>query len=341
MKRIGNLYKKSFTMSALISAFHATAHSKHGKRSCFEFERHFAINLNNLYHELNSDAYKVQPYFSFMVYEPKPRIVHAPAFRDLVAQHAIYAVVNPIFNRTFIDQSFACRVGKGTHAAANYAQKALRSSSLDSYTLKIDIRKFFYNIDHLILRSLIERKIKDKKMVNLMMLFANYNNNSIGIPIGNLLSQLYALIYLDPLDHYIKRVLKIRKYCRYVDDAVLFDLSRLECVQARKQIEIFIHDKLHLEYSRTTIASRRKGVNFVGYRTWTDKRFIRKHSLYNFRRAIKNKNIESLISLIGHARHTSSLRHMLQQIPEEIKNENHCIRKIYNQFNNENLSVTS
>jgi len=337
MKRIGNLYKKAFTPAALISAFHAAAYSKRGKRSCFEFERRIATNLCDLHRELHLGTYQVQPYYSFMVYEPKPRMVYAPAFRDLVVQHAIYAVVNPIFNRTFIDQSFACRIGKGTHAAANYAQQALRASSPKSYTLKIDIRRFFYSIDRTILLSLIERKIKDSRLVDLMMLFAKYDD-PLGIPIGNLLSQLYALIYLNPMDHYIKRVLKIRKYCRYVDDGVLFGLSRAECIRARKQIEVFIRDNLHLEYSRTTIAGRRKGVNFVGYRTWAGKRFIRKHSLYNFRLALKKRNIESLVSLVGHARRTSSLRHMLQQIPKEIKHENHCLQKICRQINHKNTA---
>ena len=157
MKRIGFLFERTFTREALLVAFQTAARHKHGKRACFEFEKSLATNLDALHQELNDGTYRPRPYFSFMVYEPKPRTIFAPAFRDLVVQHAIYSVVGPIFERSFIDQSFACRLGYGTHKAADYAQEALRACPRDSYTLKLDIRRFFYRIDRGILRMLIER----------------------------------------------------------------------------------------------------------------------------------------------------------------------------------------
>jgi len=332
MKRIGDLYQHAFTRDTLLTAFHAAARNKRGKSACFNFERRMAYNLDVLFCELRDGIYRPMPYYNFEVYEPKQRTIYAPAFRDLVVQHAVYAAVNVIFDRTFIDQSFACRKGMGTHKAADYAQAALRTSPRDSYTLKIDIRKFFYRIDRAILRRLIEHKIKDVKMVDVMMQFADHGE-PLGIPIGNLLSQLYALIYLNPLDHYIKRELKVRRYCRYVDDGVLFGLTKAECTEARTKIKTFIRDSLRLEYSHTIIAAAHKGVNFVGYRTWASKRFIRKRSLYVFRKALKKNNIQCAVSVLGHARNTSSLRHMLEQIPKEMINENHCIQKIYGQIN--------
>lgn len=223
MKRIGFLFERTFTREALLVAFQTAARHKHGKRACFEFEKSLATNLDALHQELNDGTYRPRPYFSFMVYEPKPRTIFAPAFRDLVVQHAIYSVVGPIFERSFIDQSFACRLGYGTHKAADYAQEALRACPRDSYTLKLDIRRFFYRIDRGILRMLIERKIKDRRFVDLMMLFADHGE-PVGIPIGNLLSQLYALIFLNPVDHFVKRTLRVRRYCRYVDDSILFGL---------------------------------------------------------------------------------------------------------------------
>ncbi len=328
MKRVGNLYRRAFTRDALLAAFHAAARHKSGKRACFNFERRLASNLDALYRELHDGSYRPMPYYNFEVREPKPRMIYAPAFRDLVVQHAIYAAVNPIFDRTFIDQSYACRRGMGTHKAADYAQAALRSVPRDSYTLKIDIRKFFYRIDRAVLRRLIERKIKDRRMVDVMMQFADHGE-PLGIPIGNLLSQLYALIYLNPLDHYIKRELKVRRYCRYVDDAVLFGLTREQCIDARNRIEAFIRQRLHLEFSHTTIAPVRCGVNFVGYRTWASRRYIRKRSMYNYRAAIARENIESVISILGHARHTSSIRHLLRYINKELYHANRCLQKIY------------
>jgi hypothetical protein len=249
-----------------------------------------------------------------MVYEPKARKIYAPAFRDLVVQHAIYAVVGTIFDRTFIDQSFACRVSKGTHKAADYAQASLQASDRTRYTLKLDIRKFFYRIDRSVLRGLIERKIKDRRFVDLMMAFADHGE-PVGIPIGNLLSQLYALIYLNPLDHFIKRELGIKRYCRYVDDFILFDIDRKSALAARRQIIEFLSG-MRLELSKSTIARVSRGVNFVGYRTWAGKRFVRRHSLATFRKSVKRGDMESIASCLGHARRTHSLQHMLRTLKE-------------------------
>lgn len=327
MKRIGYLYERAFTPEALLAAFHAAARHKHGKRACFNFEKNLASNLDGLHHELNDYSYRPRPYYSFMVYEPKPRRIFAPAFRDLVVQHAIYAVVGPIFERGFIDQSFACRIGLGTHKAADYAQGALQTCSRESYTLKLDIRKFFYRIDRAILRLLIESKIKDRHFVDLMMQFADHGE-PIGIPIGNLLSQLYALIYLNPLDHFIKRVLGVKHYCRYVDDFVLFGLTHKALLACKARIVEFIAS-LHLELSKSTLARVARGVNFVGYRTWAIKRFVRRHSLYTFRHSVKRGNMESAVSVLGHARRTHSLQHMLHYI-EEKNYALHCqLPKIY------------
>lgn len=315
MKRIGHLFGRAFTPEALLAAYHAAARHKHGKRACFNFETHLASNLNALHRELADGSYRPRPYYSFMVYEPKPRRIFAPAFRDLVVQHAIYAAVGPIFDRTFIDQSFACRIGYGTHKAADYAQAALQTCALDSYTLKLDIRKFFYRIDRSILRGLIERRIKDRRFVDLMMQFADHGE-PVGIPIGNLLSQLYALIYLNPLDHFIKRELGVKRYCRYVDDFILFGLSRDELLAHKTRIVEFIAG-LGLELSKFTLARAKHGVNFVGYRTWASKRFVRRHSLFTFRRAVKHGDVGCLASCLGHARRTHSLQHLLRAIKEK------------------------
>ena len=319
MKRIGFLYDQAFTPEALLAAFHMAARNKHSKRACFNFETRLASNLDALHQALADGSYQPRPYYSFMVYEPKPRRIFAPAFRDLVVQHAIYAVAGPIFERTFIDQSFACRTGYGTHKAADYAQAALQACDPATYTLKLDIRKFFYRIDRPALRRLIERKIKDRRFVDLMMQFADHGE-PVGIPIGNLLSQLYALIYLNPLDHFIKRELGIERYCRYVDDFVLFGESRQALLAAKARIVEFITG-LRLELSKFTLARVTRGINFVGYRTWAGKRFIRRRSLYTFRDAIRHNAIESAVSVLGHARHTHSLQHLL----DTLKDRNHAL----------------
>lgn len=316
MKRYGYLYDQAFSRENLFAAYKDASRHKHGKRACYNFEKRLAFNLDRLHEALHDGSYKPQPYYTFMVYEPKPRRIYAPAFSDLVVQHAIYRVIYPIFNPTLIEQSFACRVGKGTHKAADYAQRALQACRQGAYTIKLDIRKFFYRIDRAVLRGQIERKIKDVRFVDLMMQFAEYGE-PVGIPIGNLLSQLYALVYLDPLDRFVKRELKVRRYCRYVDDFILFDLTREQCVEYQARIEAFIRDELHLELSKYTIAPVTRGVNFVGYRTWASKRFIRKHSLFKFHRAMRRDRLESVVSILGHARRTHSLKNLIAAIKEK------------------------
>lgn len=315
MKRHGNLFNRIFTRENLHQAFLDARKGKRKKRACFDFETALGRNLEALYREIHSGEYRPRKYFTFKVYEPKERIIHAPAFRDIVVQHAIYRIIYPLFNKTFIDQSFACRIGMGTHRASDYTQQALRKCSPDSYTLKLDIRKFFHSIDRAILRSLVERKIKDQRLVDLMMLYAECDGPA-GIQIGNLLSQLYALIYLSPLDHFVKRVLGVKRYVRYVDDFILIGLTREQCVEYKERIIIYLETALRLTLSKSTIQKVRRGVNFVGYRTWTHKRFIRKFSLYRFRKAVRAGNIRSIASILGHAYRTNSLPHMLRLIKE-------------------------
>lgn len=328
MKRIGFLYEQAFTREALLAAFHAAARHKHGKRACFNFEKRLASNLDELFLELSAGTYRPRPYYSFMVYEPKPRRIFAPAFRDLVVQHAIYAVAGPIFDRGFIEQSFACRTGYGTHKAAAYAQQALQAVPRDGYTLKLDIRKFFYRINRDILRRQIERKIKDRRFVDVMIAFADHGE-PIGIPIGNLLSQLYALIYLNPIDHFIKRELHVRRYCRYVDDLVLFGLTRERAMECKDAIGERIAS-MGMEFSKFSLSRVSRGVNFVGYRTWASKRFIRRHSIFTYRRAVKRGEYESAISILGHARNTHSLQHLLR-VARSHHAFHHQLPKIYRQ----------
>ncbi|MCX7084310.1 MAG: reverse transcriptase/maturase family protein [Methylococcales bacterium] len=329
MKRVGSLFEKAFTKENILAAFYDASKHKKSRRGCFEFERCLGSNITALHKELHNGTYKPCRYYTFTVYEPKKRQIYAPAFRDCVVQHAIYRVVTPVFDATFIDQSFACRKGLGTHKAADYAQKALQITDKNSYFLKLDIRKFFYRIDRLILKSLFEKKIKDQRMVNVMMLFTDHGEK-LGIPIGNLLSQLYALIYLNPLDHYIKRVLKIKHYCRYVDDFVLFGISKQSAIDYLAKLILFLKNTLNLELSKSTILKNRKGINFVGYRTWSSKRFIRKRSLYNYKVAIKNYKIESIVSILGHARYTHSLKYLLTLLKEHNNAQNLCLPKVYN-----------
>jgi retron-type reverse transcriptase len=320
-KRVGNLYADAFSMENLHKAFMDARKGKRKKRATFTFEKNLGAEIHALYEELKAGTYAPKPYITFKVYEPKERIIYAPHFRDLVVQHAIYRVIYPIFDKTFIDQSFACRKGGGTHKASAYTQKEMRKYDGELYYAKLDIKKFFYNIDRVVLKILFEKKIKDARFVELMMQFTDMGTPK-GIPIGNLLSQIYALIYMNPVDHFIKRELKAKSYVRYVDDMVVMGVSRERAVMIKDRVEAFIKEKLHLGYSHWMIAKIKRGINFVGYRTWKSVKFVRKHSMYKFRKAVNKSQIESITSLIGHAKGTHTLHYFRKLLIEhEILNQ--------------------
>ena len=320
-KRTGNLYEHSFSKEALYSAYLDARKGKRKKAGTFEFEKNIGAQIHALHLELKSGSYRPRPYKVFEVREPKLRTIYAPHFRDLVVQHAIYRVIYPLFDKTFIDHSYACRKGKGTHAASAYTQKEMRKYDGELYYVKLDVKKFFYCIDRDILKKLFEKKIKDKKFVELMMQFTDIGTPE-GIPIGNLLSQIYALVYMNPVDQFIKRELKAKSYVRYVDDMVIIGVSRDEAVHIKNEVEKLLHSSLNLEYSFWIISKIKRGINFVGYRTWKSVKFVRKHSMYKFRKAVKKSKIESITSLIGHAKGTATLRYFKKILIEhEILNQ--------------------
>ena len=337
MKRHGNLFELCFTEENLFHAYLEARRGKRNKRACFEFEKTLSSNLSLLHSELHSNVYSPRPYYKFHIQDPKPRIIFAPAFRDVVVQHAIYQQIYPIFDRTFIETSFACRKGKGTHRCADYVQDSMRKSPPDSFNAHLDVRKFFYMIDRGILRELLERKIKEPHLIDLLMKFANHGE-PLGIPIGNLLSQLFALIYLNPVDHFIKRELKVKFYTRYVDDMALIGLSLDDAQEFSEKIENFLDDQLNLSLSKSKIFQMRKGLNFVGFRTWRSKRFVRRHSLFQFGKALRKENIISINSLMAHAKNTATNFHFCKRIilekPHLIPNLPHFIQQPKRTFSN-------
>lgn len=315
MKRAGSLCAGAFSVAALYQGYYDARKGKRTSRACYLFERRLSAQIDDLHQRLVDGSYKPRPYNTFQIFEPKPRIISAPAFRDRVVQHAIYNQVREIFDRSFIDQSFACRIGKGTHSASDYVQSALQKVPRESYVLQLDIRRYYYRLDRPILRKLLERKIKDKRLVDVMMMFA-ITEDEVGVPIGNLLSQLFGLIYLNKLDHFIKRELKAKHYARYVDDFVLIGLTLEQATDCHQRIVDFLARELHLELSHSSIHRVSRGLNFVGFRTWASKRFVRKRALYTFRRAAKRERLESVVSSLGHSGKTASRRYMLNYLQE-------------------------
>jgi RNA-directed DNA polymerase len=314
--RHGNLFERVADLDALYAAYRTARKGKGRKRPIQDFEKDLGANLLRLERELKDGTYHPGPYHQFWVYEPKPRLISAPEFRDVVVQHAVYAIIYPIFDRTFCHDAYGCRVGKGHHRASDRVQHFLRGSHEGTYTLQMDIRKYFYRIDRKILMEQIERRIKDARLLRLIEAFARFDE-PVGVPIGNLLSQLFSSVYLDDLDQMVKRELKISRYARYVDDSLIVGVTKARAHELLREIESWLKKHLHLELSRWTIAPIRRGVNFVGFRTWARLRFLRKHSLYNYSRKLRKGLVPNLVSILGNARHTASHAHLCRRMIQE------------------------
>lgn len=303
---------------ALYEAFLDARKGKRNRGPVERYERNLAVNLMDTRKALLDGSYHPKLTRQFMVTEPKPRVIDAPAFYDSVVQHSIYRAVYPAFDRGFIHDNYGCRIGKGTHRAADQLQRFMRQCDGDDYYLQLDIRKFYYSIDHNILQERVSRKVGDPKITNLMMQFVG--SGSTGLFIGNLLSQLFGLIYLDQLDHHVKRHLKIKRYVRYVDDFVLVGLTLNEAKQLKSHIAHWLGDNLKLELSKWRIAKVKQGINFVGFRTWRSTRFVRRRSMRNFSKALRAEKVDSVRSILANAKHTASHKYFLERIMRETEN---------------------
>jgi len=321
MKRSGNLKCQWCNYDSLLKAFHTVKQGKSLHYKVIKYEMDIVSNLNNLLKRLEDDSYQPSPLREFYINIPKKRLIHAPAFEDRIVHHALMDVIEPLIDNRFIADTFACRKNKGVLNASNTLQKYIKNSGY-KYYLKLDIMKFFYSIDHSALSLEINRIIKDIPTLNILKKFYSQN---IGLPLGNVTSQLLANLALSPIDHYIKRVLKVKYYVRYMDDMVILGSSKswLKSVWANigtrlSKIGLLLNSKSH-------IGKISAGVDFVGYKTWQYTKLIRKSTLYTIGKKLKHtKEWNVANSYLAHAKHSRSIvfvsRIIARRVPQ-LKNE--------------------
>ena len=346
MNRFGNLFEE---VTGFENLYRASRKARRGKRARpdvenFEFELEY--NLLQLNYELRQQSYRPGPFRSFKIRDPKPRLISAAPYRDRIVHHAICNVLEPVFERVFIHDSYACRKGKGTHAAISRYQKFARSNS---YVLKCDVLKFFPSIDHRILASVVRRKIKDKDLMWLICLIIGHSNvqeqvpgffpgddlfsqseRRRGIPIGNQTSQFFANVFLDRLDHFVKEELRCRCYLRYADDFVVLDNDKQRLAAVRDAIEAFLITKRLWLHARKRVISRvDDGIRLLGFRVWPGERKLCPANVLRFRRRLKQMQRQysenrlkpdeltrRICGWIGHAQHanTRNLRRRLLNV---------------------------
>lgn len=229
----------------------------------------FALNVNEnllqVQKNLKSNPPVLSQYVQFKIFDPKERIISVVPFTDRVMHHAIMNVLEEVFERQFIFHTYACRKNKGTHRAVKYAFSKAKTSK---YFLKLDVKKYFDNINHAVLKNQLERIIKDKDCLNLLFsIIDSYglSGKGKGLPIGNLTSQFFANFYLSVLDHFVLENLKAKGYVRYMDDIVIFADSKEELKSNFFEIENFCQEKLKLQLKPLVIGLCKNGVSFLGF----------------------------------------------------------------------------
>lgn len=308
------MFEQVYDYQNLYNAYLKARKQKRYRSEVLKFSYALEENLIQIQNELIWRTYTVGPYRPFIVYEPKKRQIVALPFKDRVVQHAVNNVIEPIFDKRMIYDSYACRKGKGTHRAARRLAFFLGKQNIH-YFLKADIASYFASINHSILKDLIREQIEDTEMLWLIDTIINHSNGP-GLPIGNLTSQLFANVYLHELDCWMKNEIGVNYYLRYMDDFVVLHKSKKYLLELLKETEVFLSSHLALQLNpKTRIDCIKNGIEFVGYRVWSRNKLIKKQSLKRMKKRVKawregiissQKLLSSFASWVGHCADTAS-----------------------------------
>ena len=314
MKRSGKLKHLWLNYDALLDAWWEVKRNKSYFFTILDYEQNLAVNLSNLLTSLENGTYRPEKLRSFYVHDPKTRLIEAPVLQDRIVQHALLSVIGPLIEKRFIDHTYACRIKKGTHACSDQLVRYLVNYKSSGYCLKIDIEKYFYSIDHHVLDVQLHQIIKCEETLSFLKLFYR-NESGKGLPLGNVTSQILANLALNPLDHFIKRQLKFHHYVRYMDDMVLLCDSKQRLRDALPQIKNVVESLCLKMNQKTKISCISEGIDFVGYKTWFNRRVIRKRSLYRIKHKLsQNANQNRVASYLSHAKRTDSIVYVIKQI---------------------------
>lgn len=315
MQSIKNIYEKIYDFENLHKAWEEARKGKRYRDDVLIFNANYEEHLIDIQNQLIYGTYEVGKYHTFYVFEPKKRLIMSLPFKDRIVQWAIYRQLFPLYEKSFIFDSYACRKDKGTHRAADRLQYWLRQTERKPeryYYLKMDISKYFYRVDHDILLQILGRRIKDKRLLDLLEKIINCEDTKFGLPmgkepdevevedrlgnkgmpIGNLTSQMFANIYLNEVDQYAKHELGLHYYIRYMDDIIILHHDKKYLAEVKELIQTFLDENLRLNLNKkTAIRPCSMGIDFVGYRIWATHRRIKKKTAVKIKRNLK-KQIE-------------------------------------------------
>lgn len=288
-RTFNGLWERIYDFGNLHEAFLGARRGKRNSPEVLKFESNLEERLLEIQNRLIWREWEPGPWRCFEVHEPKRRTIHAPPFRDRVVHHALVRVIEPLFERRFIKDSYACRVGKGNHAAQERVVEFLRRHPRPTHILQTDIKSCFPSVNHTTLLDAIGRVIRDGGVMWLCRrIVEGCGFGGAGLPIGALTSQLFANVYLDQLDHFMKDELGVKRYIRYMDDTVTMsgDAEYLRRIHA--EMSAFLRARLQMTLNpRSGIYGVTRGVDFCGYRSWPTHVLPRKRNVRRARRKIR------------------------------------------------------
>lgn len=306
-------YEDIISLENLFAAWEEFVKGKRGKRDVQEFALSLADNIVQLHGELANKSYTHGGYKAFNISDPKPRNIHKAQVHDRVLHHAIYRQLYPFFDRTFIADSFSCRVNRGVHRALNrfmaFGLRVSRNNTRTAWVLKMDIKKFFATIDHQILLKILSAYIPDRDILRLIeKVIASFNagTKGRGLPLGNLTSQLFCNVYMNELDQFVKHERHAKYHIRYADDFVLLSRDRNWLVGEIPRISEFLDKRLRLSLHPDKIALKTlaSGVDFLGWVHFPYHRVLRYAAQRRMYKRIKehatNETLQSYLGLLGH-----------------------------------------
>lgn len=320
---------------SLVAAHRAARRGKRYRQAVLRFEAGLEERLIELHEHLLRGSWRPGSWREFNIIDPKPRFIQAPPYADRVVHHALVRVLEPLFERRFIHDSYACRRGKGTQAAVRRLQDFLRAAQRRwgrVYVLQADIRQYFASIPHDRLLAALRRKVSDRRVLALCeRIIGAAGDGGRGIPVGALTSQLFANVYLDQLDHYVKDELGERYYLRYMDDWVILGRDAGELRRLQAHLERWLADELGLTlHPKSGVYPAAQGVDFCGYRTWSTHILPRRRNVQRARRSLRALTRRyragrasladvraRLMSWLGYMRHCSGMR-TVQGIVDEM-----------------------
>lgn len=315
MKKFLGSYNNIISVENLLLAWTEFLAGKKQRLDVALFQNHLMDNVLDLHRELATKSYRHGGYKAFNISDPKPRIIHKAAVRDRLLHHLLYAQLYPYFDTKFIHDSYSCRVGKGTHKAINrlrdFGRIVSKNNTQTCWILKCDIRKFFASIDHDILKNILLKHIEDRDLLELLFgvidSFVTDGQVGVGLPLGNLTSQLLVNVYMNEFDNFMKRNLKIKYYIRYADDFVIVHDDQVYLTKLVDDIAEFLRAELNLTLhpDKLFIKTWVSGLDFLGWINFPKHRVVRtatkKRALSNLKRNAGNDAMaNSYIGLFSH-----------------------------------------